>query len=61
MMQYVNTAYTLLTLLLVLLIVNYFGGFVDVPQWAVIVVLVISALVFALRMYLRFSQRRSGY
>lgn len=57
-MQIINTVYTLLTLVLLLLIINYFGGFVDIPQNLVIVVLVLSAIVFAIRMYMRFSHKR---
>lgn len=57
-MQIINTIYTLLTLLLLLLIINYFVGFVVVPQSLVIVVLVLSAIVFAIRMYMRFSHKR---
>jgi hypothetical protein len=55
--QLVNSLYTLMTLALLALIVNYFGNFVVVPQSIIIVVLVISAILFFLRMYLRFSRR----
>ncbi len=55
--QLVNSLYTLMTLALLALIVNYFGNFVVVPQSVIVVVLVISAILFFLRMYLRFSRR----
>ncbi|GAP69707.1 hypothetical protein BA6E_121157 [Bacteroidales bacterium 6E] len=55
--QLVNSLYTLMTLALLALIVNYFGNFVMVPQSVIVVVLVISAILFFLRMYLRFSRR----
>ena len=55
--QLVNSLYTLMTLALLALIVNYFGNFVVIPQSIIIVVLVISAILFFLRMYLRFSRR----
>lgn len=55
--QLVNSLYTLITLALLALIVNYFGNFVLVPQSVIVVVLVISAILFFLRMYLRFSRR----
>ncbi len=55
--QLVNSLYTLMTLALLALIVNYFGNFVLVPQSVIVVVLVISAILFFLRMYLRFSRR----
>jgi len=58
MLQIINSIYTLLTLALLLLIINHFGNFVIIPQSIIIVVLVLSAFVFFLRMYLRFSQRR---
>lgn len=58
MLQIINSIYTLLTLALLLLIINHFGNFVVIPQSIIIVVLVLSAFVFFLRMYLRFSQRR---
>jgi hypothetical protein len=57
-MQLINTIYTLLTFALLLLIVNYFGSFVVIPQTVVIVVLVLSAFIFFLRMYMRFTQRK---
>ncbi len=57
-MQLINTIYTLLTLTLLLLIVNYFGDFVNISQSVVIVVLILSAIVFSLRMYMRYSRRR---
>ena len=55
--QLVNSLYTLMTLALLALIVNYFGNFVVVPQSIIVVVLVISAILFFIRMYLRFSRR----
>ncbi len=57
-MQLINTIYTLLTLTLLLLIVNYYGNFVHISQSVVIVVLILSAIVFSLRMYLRYSRRK---
>ena len=58
MLQLINSIYTLLTFALLLLIVNYFGSFVVIPQTVVIVVLVLSAFIFFLRMYMRFTQRK---
>lgn len=58
MLQLINSIYTLLTLALLLLIVNYFGNFVVIPQSVIIVVLVLSAFIFFLRMYMRFTQQR---
>ena len=55
--QLVNSLYTLMTLALLALIVNYFGNFVVIPQSIIIVVLVISAILFFLLFYLRFSRR----
>lgn len=57
-MQLINTIYTLLTLALLLLIINYFGNFVVIPQSVIIVVLVLSAFIFFLRMYIRFTNRK---
>ncbi len=56
-MQLINSIYTLLTLTLLLLIINYFGNFVPISQSVVIVVLILSAIVFSLRMYMRYSSR----
>lgn len=56
-LQLTNSLYTLMTLALLFLIVNYFANFIVVPQPVIIVVLVISAILFFLRMYFRFSQR----
>jgi hypothetical protein len=56
-LQLTNSLYTLMTLALLFLIVNYFANFIVVPQPVIIVVLVISAILFFMRMYFRFSQR----
>jgi hypothetical protein len=56
-MQLINTIYTLLTLTLLLLIVNYFGKFVHISQSVIVVILILSAIVFSLRMYMRYSSR----
>ena len=56
----INTLYTLMMLTLVLLIINYFTGTVFVPQVAVFIVLALSAIIFAVRMYFRFSGTRKG-
>ncbi len=58
MLQLINTIYTLLTLALLLLIVNYFGNFIVIPKALIIVVLVLSAFIFFLRMYMRITQRK---
>ncbi len=57
-MQLINSIYTLLTLSLLFLVVNFFMDWVTIPQTVVIIVLVLSAFVFFLRMYLRFSRRK---
>jgi hypothetical protein len=57
-MQLINTIYTLLTFALLLLFINYFGKFVEIPSTIVFLVLVLSAVVFIIRMYLRFTQRK---
>ncbi len=55
-MQLINNIYTLLTLALLLLAINYFANFVAVPNYVVLGVLVLSALVFFIRMYMRFKR-----
>jgi hypothetical protein len=55
----VNAIYTLLTLSLLLLMVNYFVNFIEVPESVIVIILVLSAIVFSLRMYLKYSRRRN--
>ena len=54
----VNAVYTLLTLALVFFVANYFLTLFDIPEWVVILILVLSAIVFLMRMYLKYSRRR---
>lgn len=56
-MQIINGIYTLLTIALLFLVVNFFAGFMEVPQTVVVIVLVMSALIFFLRLYMRFTRR----
>jgi hypothetical protein len=57
-MHILNTIYTFLTLALLFLVINFFASLVEIPQSVVVIVLVLSAFVFFLRMYLRYSNRK---
>jgi uncharacterized membrane protein YgdD (TMEM256/DUF423 family) len=56
----INALYSLMMLALLLLIINYFTETVSVPQTVIVIVLVLSAIIFSGRMYLRFSGSRKS-
>lgn len=56
-MKTINVIFNIFLLLLLLMVINYFLKVVTVPEWITLAILVVSALLYAIRTYLRFKTR----
>lgn len=57
-MKYINFLFNFFLIILTLLVVNHFIKVVSLPQWLVIAVLAVSAILFLARSWFRFKGRR---
>lgn len=56
-MKFINAAFNVSVALLALMVINYILHVVVIPQWIIMVVLMIAALLFFGRVYLRMRGR----
>jgi hypothetical protein len=56
-MKFINAAFNVSVALLALMVINYILHVVVIPQWIIMVVLMIAALLFFGRVYLRMRDR----
>jgi hypothetical protein len=56
-MRILNFIFNLLILLLVLLMANHFFHFIQVAGWITAVLLIVAAVLFFIRAYIRYGKR----